>query len=199
MLERKAKTDNKITLKSYSVEVLNDFISMELAHNSLLPLLNITEAQNKTAYTYPLITLVLSITSSSVSILGGTVIILTYITLPEIRNFTRKLVVSLTVADLLTAIGIWVSVIRYFNLHGEFVRNHHMEDTLCKIQSFLTTLSSLVSFFLTSIIAVYIFDTVIHQKDRLNKRRWLIAFNLVSWVIPGMYYSIHGFYTELSI
>ena len=146
---------------------------------------NVTESSHLN-YIYPFITLSLSLTSSSLSILGGIFIIASYIVLPEIRNFTRQLVVSLTVADLFTAFGIWVSVIRYFNLHEDYVVNRSMEDVLCKMQSFLTTLTSLVSFFLTSIIAIYIFDTVTGPTNRLNSTRWLFFFNFISWTIPGL-------------
>ena len=141
---------------------------------------------NVTDYTYPFITLSLSLTSSSLSILGGIFIIASYIVLPEIRNFTRKLIVSLTVADILTAVGIWVSVVRYLNLHVDYVVNGDMESVLCKLQSFLTTLTSLTSFFLTSFIAVYIFDTVTSHTDRLNSTKWLVFFNVISWTIPGL-------------
>ena len=146
---------------------------------------NITKADSVN-YTYPYITLSLSLTSSSLSIFGGLFIIASYKVLPEIRNFTRKLVVSLTVADILTAVGIWVSVVRYLNLNVDFVVNKDMEGVLCKLQSFLTTLTSLVSFFMTSFIAVYIFDTVTSRTDRLNSTKWLVVFTAISWIIPGL-------------
>ena len=157
---------------------------MEFTGTIYVPPTNLSDA-NSTTYIYPLITLALSVSSSALSIIGGLVIIVTFILLPEIRNFTRQLVFCLTVADVLTASGIFMSVIRYFNMHNEVVRNYQVEKGLCKAQSTLTTLSSLVSFFLTSIIAIYICDTVTNQSDRLNKRRWLIFFNLISWILPG--------------
>ena len=48
-----------------------------------------------------------STTSCILSIVGGIVIIWTFVVLPSIRNTTRKFVTSLTVADLLTAFGKW--------------------------------------------------------------------------------------------
>ena len=123
-----------------------------------------------------------SAVSCSLSIVGGTVILASYYILPEIRNFTRKLVVCLTVADLLTAMGYLVSAGRFL-----VSSNVSADGNICKIQSTITTYSSLVSFFLTSIIAIYIFDTVQMKKDRLGSSQWLVFFNALSWGVPGKY------------
>ena len=149
-------------------------------------LTNATTATNLT-YVYPITTLILSCSSSTLSLIGGLFIVVTYILLPDIRNFTRQLVVCLTIADLVTASGVLMSVIRYFNMHSDVNIDEEMEKRLCMAQSFLTTLSSLVSFFLTSFIAIYLCDTIVQQNDRFTNRRrqWLIIFNLISWGLPG--------------
>ena len=147
---------------------------------------NSTTAPNLT-YVYPITTLILSCSSSTLSLIGGLFIVVTYILLPDIRNFTRQLVVCLTIADLVTASGVLMSAIRYFNMRSDVFIDEEMEKRLCKAQSFLTTLSSLVSFFLTSFIAIYLCDTIVQQNDRFTNRRkqWLIIFNLTSWGLPG--------------
>ena len=123
-----------------------------------------------------------SAVSCSLSIIGGTVILASYYILPEIRNFTRKLVVCLTVADMLSAVG-------YLGSAGRFLINNTIsaDQQICRIQGTITTYSSLVSFFLTSIIAIYIFDTVQMKKDRLGSIQWLVFFNALSWGVPGKY------------
>ena len=98
--------------------------------------------------------------------------------------------ICLTVADLITASAYLMSVIRYANIHRGTV-NVSEENIVCKVQSFLTTYSSLVSFFLTSLIAVYIFDTVVNKSDRLGTTRWMVVFNMMSWLIPGKYMYPH--------
>ena len=120
----------------------------------------------------------LSATSCFLSVIGGVLIIATFLAIPEIRNFTRKLMVCLTIADLLSAVGYSVSVVRDFS-------ESLSSDLLCELQGTLTTFSSLASFFLTSITAIYIFDTVIHRKDRVGLNAWLIVFNMLSWGLPG--------------
>lgn len=124
--------------------------------------------------------LAISAISCFLSIVGGVIIFASFILIPEIRNYARKLVVCLTIADVISAVAYLVSVIRYTNT-GDIEE----EDVLCEIQSFVTTYSSIVSFCLTSIIAIYIFDTVINKTDRLGSTCWLVIFNLISWVFPG--------------
>lgn len=48
-------------------------------------------------------------TMSSLSICGALLILLTFIIIPEIRNTTRTLVTCLTIADLLTSVGMHFS------------------------------------------------------------------------------------------
>ena len=140
---------------------------------------------------YPVDVLALSVTSCSLSIIGGAVIFASFVALPEIRNFqSRKLVICLKVADSLTATAYLVSVINFAisyddNSNKTDLDHFLTENTVCQVQSFFTTYSSLVSFFLTSFIAVYIFDTVVNRTDRLGNTKWLLVFNIVSWVIPG--------------
>ena len=155
---------------------------MDNTRKTHIPFTNITDAAFNNSYAVDV--LIISATSCSLSILGGMVIIATFIAMPNIRNCARKLVVSLTVADVLSAAAYLVSVIRYVNKHVGTV-DIKEENILCKIQSFCTTYSSIVSFFLTSIIAIYIFDTVINEKDRLGTTAWLVTFNTISWIIPG--------------
>ena len=135
---------------------------------------------------YAVDVLAFSATSCSLSFIGSAVIFATFVVLPEIRNFTRKLMICLTFADLITATAYLMSVIRYANLYKGNV-DWSEESIVCKVQSFFTTYSSLVSFILTSIIAVYIFDTVVNRSNRLGTTKWLVVFNIVSWVIPGKY------------
>ena len=141
--------------------------------------------------------LALSVISCILSIIGGAVIFASFWALPEIRNFqSRRLVICLTVADSITATAYLMSVIDYaipYNYNNNKTNNFQYlndsipETAVCKVQSFFTTYSSLVSFFMTSIIAVYIFDSVVNRTDRLGNTKWLLVFNIVSWVIPGMF------------
>lgn len=54
---------------------------------------------------------------------------------------------------------------------------------LCQIQSFITTTSSLSSFFWTSSLAIYLYLSLVHSK-LLLVRKLLPVFHVVSWVLP---------------
>ena len=131
---------------------------------------------------------VMSVISCVLSIVGGIVIIITYVILPEIRNFPRKLILCLTVADMLTSSGYLLSTTNYLSKLSDSDTDHYV----CLIQSSITTYSSLVSFFLTSIIAIYLFDTITHRHCRLGTRNWLLFFNVLSWGIPGKVLVLDG-------
>ena len=104
------------------------------------PAINIT---NTSSHAYTVDVLILSATSCSLSIVGGIVILASCLLIPEIRNFTRKLVVCLTVADLITASAYLLSVVRYVNLY-KAIEDVDEEVVLCTVQSFFTTFSSVV-------------------------------------------------------
>ena len=134
-----------------------------------------------TSDTYSSLVAVLSITSCILSIVGGLVILFTYVILPEIQNFTRKLIVFLTLADLMTSSGILLSATNYISKRSDSNTSWYV----CRIQSTLTTYSSMVSFFFTSIIAIYLADTITNKHCRLATSNWLKVFNALSWGIPG--------------
>lgn len=123
----------------------------------------------------------LTTVSCFLSICGALVIFGTFIAIPEIRNFTRKLIVCLTVADFLTASGYLASSIYNLSNHGDIKLEN---TTLCVVQSAITTYSSLVSFYLTIAIGGYLFVTVVYKVNSTS----IIAFasiNSICWLIPG--------------
>jgi len=70
------------------------------------------------------------------SAFGSAIIIISYFWWPDIRTTSRQLLVFLSIADFVTAVG---------NCFGVLYRG---TDVLCVIQSAFTTFSSLSSFFL---------------------------------------------------
>ncbi|KAK3594990.1 hypothetical protein CHS0354_019919 [Potamilus streckersoni] len=138
-------------------------------------------------------TLALTGTSCCMSICGAIVISLTYCCLPEIRNFPRKLLLYLTFADMLTAFGNLMGTIRYGlvkegdklgNISGTIYYFANRNE-VCVIQSFITTFSSMASFFWTVIIAVYIFTAVVHPSHVFKSIKAECVYHLLSWGIPG--------------
>lgn len=110
--------------------------------------------------------------TSGLSILGAIFIFLTYFTWKEIRTSSRRILVYISIADFFTALGNLFSVL-------------HKEEgiTLCKVQSFVTTTSSLWSFFWTTFMAVFLFFTVARRQPALAEKL-LCGFHIFAWGVP---------------
>jgi G protein-coupled receptor 157 len=164
-------------------------IKMNTTLTTLYP--NTTTAANTThaicRTMVPTYTISLTLLSCFLSIFGSFIIIITYINLPVIQNFARKLLLSLTVADLLTAFGNSIGSIRYLVLKskGGDCELLLASDSVCVVQSFITTYSSMASFFWTSIIAFHIYMQIIHRSSGMRTGLMLIGYQVLCWGVPG--------------
>lgn len=165
-------------------------VKMNTTLTTLYP--NITTAANTThaicRTMVPTYTILFTLLSCFLSIFGSFVIIITYINLPVIQNFARKLLLSLTVADLLTAFGNSIGSIRYLVLKskGGDCELLLASDSVCVVQSFITTYSSMASFFWTSIIAFHIYMQIIHRSSGMRTGLMLIGYQVLCWGVPGI-------------
>lgn len=150
---------------------------------------NITDDSDRVPL--PLSVLICIFVSSSLSIIGAVVIFITYCLVTVAKNQTRRLLVYLTITDLMTAVGNLVGASRYaLRYETEYLINRHQMQNTCntttavfEIQSFVTTFSSLSSFFWTSIIMLHILMTLITQREWSSLRNRVI-YHLVSWGVP---------------
>ncbi|KAH3832706.1 G-protein coupled receptor 157-like [Dreissena polymorpha] len=145
--------------------------------------------------------IVLTGTSSVLSIIGAFIIFATYRFVPKQYNFTRKLLVYLTIADFITAVGNLVGVSRYVYVYGanthdqdctngtgstddkDYIPDNSLQD-LCRIQSFFTTASNLSSFLWTFVIALHIWATVILKITVTSRRIAHVIYHVLCWGIP---------------
>ena len=109
-------------------------------------------------------------TMCTLSMIGSTLIIFSYIKWQDLRTVSRKLLVFLSIADFWTAAG---------NFWGSF----NTQDNLsCTVQSAITTYSSMSSFFWTTFIALYLYLCMPgHSK---NPEKYVVWFHIVSWFLP---------------
>lgn len=147
-------------------------------------------------YVYPEETVVLSGLSCCFSLFGAVLIFVSYWIIPEIRNTTRKLVLWLTLADTLTAAGYMLGVARYAKATGETATGPDV-PALCLMQSILTTYSSLVSFFLTVFVALYITISEFRRHDWPDTRCYVVTVNVISWLIPAAVIGVAYYYHVL--
>ncbi|KAL4231090.1 hypothetical protein ACF0H5_008673 [Mactra antiquata] len=148
--------------------------------------------------------------SSCLSIFGAILIFLTYFKgKPEVKNFTRLLLVYLTIADIMTAVGNLVASIRYDVVHGH--KNHYehclqnasniIPDNwsishttvgktkehlmwLCKGQSFVTTYSNMSSYLWTLVIAGHLWFSVVFKTQTSETTYMHVLYHVVCWLVP---------------
>lgn len=75
---------------------------------------------------------ILTTISSVLSVFGAITIFLSYFVVREARNFTRLLLMHVTVADLITCVGTFVGSIRYFlrNEDDYIIKEKHQSTVL---------------------------------------------------------------------
>lgn len=95
--------------------------------------------------------------SCALSFLGSLLIIITYIIWADLRTTPRKLLVFMSVADLLSAISYSFGVWKIFD-----------EDSLdCIVQGAISTFANTSSFFWTVAIAIYLYIFIVRSSQRV--------------------------------
>ncbi|XP_033764214.1 G-protein coupled receptor 157-like isoform X1 [Pecten maximus] len=118
--------------------------------------------------------------SASLSVLSGLAIIWSYRQFPQLQNFTRYLLVCLTVADIFTAYGNFISTFRWLSNGNIGTKN----DGFCIVQSFITTTSALSSFFWTTTIAIYLYSAVALRANIAKKLGTRVLMTLIPIFVP---------------
>ncbi|OWF41254.1 G-protein coupled receptor 157-like [Mizuhopecten yessoensis] len=144
------------------------------------------------------VSLALSGFSSSLSIIGASIIFLTYNV--EVRNArirqTRRLLMFLTVADIMTACGILTGTIRYAVIHQQHdvitIKEHEYlcthPDEICIAQSMITTFSGMASFCWTLVIGIHLIVSLRPSSAVSDPERpWSeIKAHVICWGLPGV-------------
>ncbi|XP_017564920.1 G-protein coupled receptor 157 isoform X2 [Pygocentrus nattereri] len=121
-------------------------------------------------YVYEQVVILLSCV---LSFLGSLVIICTYATWRDLRTTPRKLLVFLSVADLLSALSYFYGVLKVFN--------SNTKD--CIAQGAISTFANTSSFFWTVAIAIYLYIFIVKSSQRLADSL-VLYFHLISWGVP---------------
>lgn len=97
------------------------------------------------------------LTSCSLSFVGSSLIIFTYIVWSDLRTTPRKLLVYLSISDLLSATSYAYGVWRIFET----------DSTDCIVQGAISTFANTSSFFWTVAIAIYLYVFIVMSNQRL--------------------------------
>lgn len=119
------------------------------------------------------------ITSVS-SILGCLFLVVLYCVCKHLHTYGRQLLLYLSIADLLTAMGNFLGVLWYANSSRWIV----LGASYCKLQSALTIYSSNVSFSWTLVIGIYLNRTIMTTRGRCV-RHAKVCVHLLCWGFPG--------------
>lgn len=128
---------------------------------------------------------VVAILSCTLSILGSLLILYTYIRWKDLRTGSRSIIIFLSIADLATAVGYVIGSVNYIYFFGgkENTQPCNVYNTVCQIQSFVTSTSSLWSFAWTTILAVYLYLVIVKNKIRLANQL-MPFYHIVAWLLP---------------
>ena len=126
-----------------------------------------------------------SMVSCSLSVLGSLLIFLAYFVLKDIRNTAQKIITLLAIADLFTASGYLLAAWNFLSHFGEKDQSKcvNVFQPVCAIQSYITTWSSLCSFFWTCALALHFYLVLSPSKKHLPPKI-LVYENVIAWFVP---------------
>lgn len=116
--------------------------------------------------------------STGLSLIGVSVIILTYTFIKDIRTVSRHVIVCISIADFVTCMS------NFWGLLIEPQTKHLYSPLSCKLQSFFGTTSILCSFLWTMMLAVYLYIVLVKDKPALGKRIITPFSHVICWFIP---------------
>ncbi len=131
-----------------------------------------------------------SFVSSSLSIIGSLLIILTFILWKDVRRSTaRILLLFLAIADLGTGLSYLTAVIGF---EAFPVKRSMLSDpsrnfiVFCQTQSFFTTFFPVSSFFWTSTMGIYFLVALVFRRPKWGPKLTIIL-NIIGWGAPAVF------------
>ena len=104
-------------------------------------------------------------TTSSLSIIGAVLIILSYVLIREIRTNARKILLHISLMDFTYATGNLIGILVNFDAHlssGNYSQHSAMNNA-CKAQAFFSMFGTISSILWTNCLAVYIYLHIMFQ------------------------------------
>ncbi|XP_059547341.1 solute carrier family 2, facilitated glucose transporter member 5-like isoform X1 [Myotis daubentonii] len=112
--------------------------------------------------------------SCVLSALGSGLLVATHALWPDLRSRARRLLLFLSLADLLSAASYFYGVLQDFSA----------TSWDCVLQGALSTFANTSSFFWTVAIALYLYLSIVRTPRGPRAGRLLLAFHVVSWGVP---------------
>lgn len=162
---------------------MDEIIDESLAASNNYSCFNQTELSERHKFTAWV-----TIVACCLSILGSSLIVLSYVLYKDVRKSTaRAIVFCLAITDLLSATGYIIAPILFYSrlstVSKNVTTNTSLENVACKVQSFWTTWLVLSSFFWTSYLALYFVLILVFKKSHWS-RVMMAVFLLTAWTVP---------------
>ncbi|VDI64674.1 Hypothetical predicted protein [Mytilus galloprovincialis] len=165
-------------------------------NTTILPIANETDNINLLSVFAADITL--TIIACTLSFLGSAFIFSAYCVVDSLRpeNETRRLLLYLTVSDLVVAIGNFIGTIRFIIIYDNkpFYANSGEElasDSVCVVQSFISATGSMWSFCWNTAIAIHLCVALVYCKNGTWSWKVKIFCHSVCWLLPRKYIDIN--------
>ncbi|XP_063409377.1 G-protein coupled receptor 157-like [Mytilus trossulus] len=140
----------------------------------------------------------LTIIACTLSFLGSIFIFTAYCVVDSLRpeNETRRLLIYLTVSDLVVAIGNFIGTIRFIAIYGRtpiysisarlytFSDEELVSDNVCVVQSFIRTTGSMWSFCWNTAIAIHLCVALVYCRHGTWSWKVKIFCHSVCWILP---------------
>lgn len=117
-------------------------------------------------------TVILTIVSV-LSVLGASIIMLTFVIFKDIRTPARHIIVCIALSDFISSLS---------NCFGIHMRGK--DDGSCVIQSFIGSSFIMSSFLWTMFLAVYLYIVIVYENRDLGRRIIFPWCHIVSWFVP---------------
>ena len=111
---------------------------------------------------------------SSLSVFGSVTIIVTYFLWRDLQTTARRILVYISIGDFFTVFP--TLVIFWTSSYGK-------NDLNCRLQSFVTAIAVMWSFFWTSSLAVYMYVALVIKRYEAGERL-VVIFHIVNWTVP---------------
>ena len=125
-----------------------------------------------------------NVVSSSLSCLGSVFIVAVYLLFKDMRTGAQTVMTLLAIADFFIAFSYLLGSVNFNTAFGsKDPARCAIFISICEIQSFITTWSTISSFCWTTILALYFFLVLVFRKGKLAEKL-IPLYNIIAWVGP---------------
>ena len=133
------------------------------------------------------------------SVLGASLIILTYVAFKNLRTVARELLVHLSIADICVAMSHLVGITALFPKYvanpcvwGDTPVYINVTELACKIQGGVAVFGAVSSFFWSVAVAIYLLVLIVFENPKLGKYLRYF-FYVICWGVPTVLVIVFGF------